>query len=62
MPYPHEYIYFQVLWTFNLIKNNGWNLVGITDEPNGSMFDNDYFCIHEDLFDIIQSTRQENNI
>ena len=27
-------------------KNNGWALIEIIDEPNGLMFDHDYFFIH----------------
>ena len=47
---------------FNLIKKYGWTLIGIPDKPNNLMFDKEYFCIHEDLFDRIQSTHQDKNI
>ena len=43
-------------------KSYGWNLIGIPEEPDGSLSDHEYFCIHDDLFDIIQSTDQEKNI
>ena len=39
-------------------KNYGWNLFGIYDQPNGLMFDHDYFCFHKDLFEIIKSNHQ----
>ena len=40
--------------------NYGWTLIGITDEPNCSMTNHEYFCIHDDLFDIsIKSSGQE---
>ena len=31
-------------------KNTGWNLIGIHEKPDGSLSDNEYFCIHDDLF------------
>ena len=43
-------------------KNAGWTLIGITEKTDGSLLDHKYFCIHDDLFDIIQSTHQDNNI
>ena len=39
-----------------------WNLILIDDETNGSISDHENFFIHDDLFDIIQSTYQENKI
>ena len=51
-----------IMKNLNLIKEDGWILSGIHDEPNGSMSDHDFFCINKDLFDIIQSTHQEKNI
>ena len=32
-------------------KKIGWTLIEIPDEHNGLIFDHEYFCIHEDLFD-----------
>ena len=43
-------------------KKYGWNLIGIPDKPNGTFPDHKYFCIHDDLFDIIQSTHRYRNI
>ena len=43
-------------------KNSGWTLIGITDKPDGNLLDNEYFCIHYDLFDRIQSNHRDNNI
>ena len=42
-------------------KNSRWNLIGIPEKPDGTISDHDYFCIHDDLFDIIQSTNQDSN-
>ena len=36
--------------------------MGSTDEPNSLMYDNNYFCINEDIFDRIKSTHQEKNV
>ena len=43
-------------------KISGCNLIGIPNEINGLMSDNEYFCIHDIIFDKIQSTHQYNNI
>ena len=43
-------------------KNVGWNLIGIPEKPDGTLSDHEYFCIHDDLFDRIQSTHQDRNI
>ena len=40
----------------------GWTLIGITDKPDVYLLDHEYFFIHDDLFDIIQSTHQDKNI
>ena len=40
-------------------KNDGWNLIGIPEKEDGSFSDHEYFCIHDDLFDIIKSTFQD---
>ena len=46
---------------FNFIKN-GWTLIIIPEEPDDSLSDHEYFFIHDDLFDRIQSTHQDRNI
>ena len=43
-------------------KNTDWKLIGNPEEPDGSFLDYEHFCIHDDLFDIIWSTRQEKNV
>ena len=43
-------------------KNAVWNLIGIPEKPDGTLSDHKYFCIHDDIFDIIQSTHQYRNI
>ena len=40
-------------------KTDGWNLIGIPEKEDGSLSDHEYFCIHDDLFDIIESTDQD---
>ena len=35
-------------------KNYGWTLIGIPEKPDGTLSNNEYFCIHDDLFDRIQ--------
>ena len=37
-------------------------LFRICDEPDGYLSDHDTFCIHDDIFDRIQSTNQDKNI
>ena len=37
---------------FNFIKN-GWTLIIIPEEPDDSLYDDEYFFIHDDLFDKI---------
>ena len=37
-------------------------MIGITGKPDGTFSDHEYFCIHDDLFDRIQSTHQDRNI
>ena len=39
---------------FNLMKNSGWTLIVNPEEPDGSLLDHEYFCIHDDLFDRIK--------
>ena len=43
-------------------KNIGWNLIGILVKPDGNFSDHEYFCIHYDIFDMIQSTHKDRNI
>ena len=42
-------------------KADGWTLIGIPEKEYGSLSDHDHFCIHDDLFDIIKSTDQNQN-
>ena len=39
-----------------------WTLLGITDEPDGNLKQNELYSIHEYLFNIIKSTHKDNNI
>ena len=43
-------------------KNPGCALIGIPDKLDGNFSDHEYFCIHDDIFDIIISTHQDRNI
>ena len=43
-------------------KNSGWALIGIPDKSDGTLSDNEYFCIHDDLFGRTQSAHQDRNI
>ena len=43
-------------------KNYGWTLIGIPEKPDGNLSYHEYFCIHDDLFDRIQSTHKDINI
>ena len=43
-------------------KKYGWTLIGIPEEPDGSLSDHEYFFILDDLFDIIKSTHQDKNV
>ena len=40
-------------------KTDGWTLIGIPEKEDGSFSDREYFCIHDDLFDRIKSTDQD---
>ena len=40
-------------------KTDGWNLIGIPEKEYGTLYDHEYFCIHDDLFDRIKSTHQD---
>ena len=46
----------------NFVKGEGYALIGNPDFPDGSSTDNEYFCIHEDLFDRILATEQDSDI
>ena len=35
-------------------KNTGWDLIGIPEKPDGTLFYQEYFFIHDDIFDIIK--------
>ena len=43
-------------------KNDGWTLIGISEKEDGTLSDHEYFCIHDNKFEIIQSTNQDINI
>ena len=43
-------------------KTDVWTLIGIPEKEDGNLSHYEYFCIHDDIFDIIQSTRQHRNI
>ena len=43
-------------------KIDGQDLFGIPDKEDGTLFDYEYFCIHDDLFGRIQSTNQDRSI
>ena len=40
-------------------KTDGWTLIGIPEKEDGTLSDHEYFCIHDDLFDRIKSTHQD---
>ena len=44
------------------VKGYVYALVGNPDFPDGSSTYYEYFCIHEDLFDIILATEQDYDI
>ena len=46
----------------NFVKGEGYALIGNPDFPDGSSTDHEYFCIHEDLIDIILATEQDSDI
>ena len=43
-------------------KTDEWNLIGIPKKKDVILSDHDYFCIHDDLFERIQSTHQDINV
>ena len=42
-------------------KIDGWTLIVIPENDDGSLSNHEYFCIHDDLFDRIKSTHQDQN-
>ena len=40
-------------------KTDGWTLIGLPEKEDGTLSDHEYFLIHDDLFDIIKSTHQD---
>ena len=40
-------------------KNDVWTLIGIPEKEDGTLSNHEYFCIHDDLFDRIKSTHQD---
>ena len=40
-------------------KTDGWALIGLPEKEDGTLSDHEYFCIHDDLFDRIKSTHQD---
>ena len=43
-------------------KTDGWTWIGLPEEEDGAFSDHEYFCIHDDLFDRIKSTHQDQKI
>ena len=41
-------------------KTDGWTLIGIPEKEDGNLSNHEHFCIHDGLFDRIQSTHQDN--
>ena len=46
----------------HFVKGYGYALIGNPDHPDGTSTDHEYFCIHDDLFDIILETDQNSDI
>ena len=46
----------------HFVKGDGYALIGNPDHPDGSSTDHEYFCIHDELFDIILETDQDSYI
>ena len=40
-------------------KTDGWTLIGLPEKEDGTLSDHEYFCIHDDLFDRIKPTHQD---
>ena len=43
----------------HFVKGDGYALIGNPNFPDGSSTYHEYFCIHDNLFDIILSTEQD---
>ena len=43
-------------------KTDGWNLIVIPEKEDETLYDHDYFCIHDDICDRICSTHQDRNV
>ena len=43
-------------------ETDGWTLIEIPEKEDENLSGHEYFCIHDDLFDIIQSTHQDISI
>ena len=46
----------------HFVKGDGYALIGNPDHPDVSSTDHGYFCIHDNLFDIILETEQDSDI
>ena len=46
----------------HFVKGEGYALIGNPDFSDGSSTDHEYFCIHDDFFDIILETDQDYDI
>ena len=46
----------------NFVKGYIYALIGNPDHPDGPSTDNEYFCIHDDLFNRISETEQNSDI
>ena len=44
------------------VKGDGYALIGNPDHPYGDSTDHEYFCIHDDFFDILLETDQNYDI
>ena len=42
-----------------LNKTDEWTLIGIPEKEYETLSDHEYFCIHDDLYDIIKSNHQD---
>ena len=48
--------------SYNMIKNSGYNLIGIPERPDGTLSDHEYFYIHDDLVDRVQPNHKDRSI
>ena len=51
-----------IMKTFTFLKGDRYALIGNPDHPDGTSTDHEYFCIHDDLFDIILEIDQNYDI